>query len=94
MRLLHVTESYPPDYGGGAAIYVRDTARCLAGRGHAVCVLCAETTDGEEYSVRRERLDGVEVLRVNLAYFKEVDPKDGGSGFFVGVTTREGFRGS
>jgi glycosyltransferase involved in cell wall biosynthesis len=75
MRVLHITETFPPEYGGGAAIYTADVSHFLSRRGHAVCVVCAESAPGAEYSVRRERREGVDVLRVNLPYFKEVDPE-------------------
>ena len=74
LRILHIAESYPPDYGGGAGIYIQDVCRALAGRGHEVRVLCVENVDGEPYR-RRTDVDGrIRVERINLPYFKAQDP--------------------
>lgn len=76
LRLLHVAETYPPEYGGGAAIYVRDVCRGLAERGHAVTVVCTTASDQREpYSWTTEQDGAVRVVRVNLPYFKTVDPE-------------------
>src|SRR5215468_6109977 len=74
LRLWYIAETYPPDYGGGAAIYIKDVARALATCGHDVRVLCAEGTEEEPYSVRTDFDGAVRVDRVNLPYFKQQDP--------------------
>jgi glycosyltransferase involved in cell wall biosynthesis len=74
LRVWHIAETYPPGYGGGAAIYIQDVARSLASRGHEVRILCTEATEDEPYSVRTDFDDSVRVDRVNLPYFKRHDP--------------------
>ena len=73
LRILHIAETYPPDYGGGAAIYVQDVARSLGDRGHEVDILCTESSDDQPYTVRSDRDGLVRVHRVNLP-FKSSDP--------------------
>jgi len=74
LRLLHLAETYPPDYGGGAAIVIQDLCRSLADRGHEVRVLCVENADREPYTARVDWDGEVRVDRVNLPYFKTEDP--------------------
>ncbi|MEK6288247.1 MAG: glycosyltransferase [Acidobacteriota bacterium] len=74
MRIWQVAETYPPGYGGGAAIYIQDVSRALAQRGHDVRVLCTENSDNKPYSVRTDYDGAVRVDRVNLPYFKTRDP--------------------
>jgi glycosyltransferase involved in cell wall biosynthesis len=56
MRVLQVTDHYPPD-GGGVATHVERLSRCLVARGHEVKVVAASSTDseeaGEDVAVRR-----------------------------------------
>lgn len=68
MRIWHILETYPPGYGGGAAITTRDVCRALVARGHDVRVLCADCIDAEPYSIRSEDDEGVSVERVNLPF--------------------------
>src|SRR5690242_5608097 len=75
LRLLHVAESYPPDYGGGAGIVIHDVCHALAERGHQVSVLCTESRDGETYDTRSDSDGPIEVRRVNLPYLKSRDPE-------------------
>jgi len=75
LSILHIAETYPPDYGGGAAIYIRDVCRLMADRGHSVRVVCTENTHSAPYSIRTEYDGAVQVDRVNLPYFKAVDPE-------------------
>jgi glycosyltransferase involved in cell wall biosynthesis len=75
LRIWHILETYPPDYGGGAAITTRDVCRSLAVRGHEVRVLCTEKADRPAYTVRVEQDEGVQVERVNLPYFRTTDPE-------------------
>jgi glycosyltransferase involved in cell wall biosynthesis len=74
LRIWHIAETYPPGYGGGAAIYIQDVSRALAGRGHDVRVLCTENFDSQPYTVRTDYDGAVRVDRVNLPYFKAMDP--------------------
>jgi glycosyltransferase involved in cell wall biosynthesis len=74
LRIWHVAESYPPVYGGGAAIVIRDTCQALAKRGHDVRVLSTGQWDGEPYDVRTDQDGPVQVGRVNLPYFRSEDP--------------------
>jgi len=74
LRVLHIVESYPPDYGGGAAITTRDICRGLSDRGHDVRVLTVESTQGPDYHIDTEYDGAVRVDRINLPYFKNEDP--------------------
>lgn len=74
LRVAHIAESYPPEYGGGAAVYVRDICATLAAHGHDVRVLCSEDAEAPAYSTRTETLHGVHVTRVCLPYFRRHDP--------------------
>src|SRR5215470_18239014 len=74
LRVWQIAELYPPDYGGGAAVYVRDVCRFLADRGHEIRVLCTEGTDKPAYSVRTDYDGKVRVDRLNLPYFRREDP--------------------
>jgi glycosyltransferase involved in cell wall biosynthesis len=69
-----VAESYPPVYGGGAAIAVHDVCHALAGRGHDVRVLSTEQREDAPYTVRQEDDGPIRVRRVNLPYFRSRDP--------------------
>lgn len=69
LRVWHILETYPPSYGGGAAITTRDVCRALAARGHDVHVLCADRIDAEPYSIRRDEDEGVSIERINLPFF-------------------------
>lgn len=75
LRIWHIAETYPPDYGGGAGIYIQDVSRALAERGHEVRVLCSENSDSQPYTVRTDFDGAVRVDRVNLPYFKTIDPE-------------------
>lgn len=75
LRLLHITEYYPPDYGGGVSVYVQDICQFLAGRGHEVSVFCVENKSGDSYTLRTEWDGPVKVTRVNLPYFAGHDPE-------------------
>ena len=74
LRIWQICESYPPHYGGGAAIIVRDISHALAGRGHDVQVLTTESRPGADYTGRIEPDESVRVERINLRYFRERDP--------------------
>jgi glycosyltransferase involved in cell wall biosynthesis len=74
LRVWHIAELYPPDYGGGAAVYIRDVCRFLADRGHEVRVLCTEDSDRPPYSIRTEYDGAVRVDRLSLPHFRRHDP--------------------
>lgn len=74
LRVWHIAELYPPDYGGGAAVYVRDVCRFLGERGHEIRVWCTENRPGPAYSVREERDGPVQLYRINLPHFRTKDP--------------------
>ena len=59
MRILQVTPRYAP-HTGGVETQVRELSEGLTGRGHDVVVLTADAGDGVP---RRERRDGVRVVR-------------------------------
>lgn len=74
LRVWHIAEFYPPTYGGGAAIYVRDVCRFLSERGHEIRVLCTEGTAQSPYTLRTEFDGAIRIDRLNLPYFKQQDP--------------------
>jgi glycosyltransferase involved in cell wall biosynthesis len=74
LRIWHIAENYPPDYGGGAAIFIRDVCEALAERGHDVRVLSTEQCDGGPYAVRTTEDSPVRVRRVNLPDLRSRDP--------------------
>ena len=82
LRILHIAETYPPGYGGGAALYIQDVSRALAGRGHEIRVLCSEDSDTPPYTIRTDYDGAVRVDRVSLPYFKQRDP----DGWQLGVS--------
>ncbi len=62
MRILTALTYYRPHYSG-LTIYAERLARALVGRGHSVTVL---TSRYNRSLPRRERLDGLEVVRLNV----------------------------
>jgi glycosyltransferase involved in cell wall biosynthesis len=64
MKILFVLTYYRP-HVSGLTIYVERLARALAERGHRVTVL---TSQYDKQLARHERLDGVQVLRVPVAF--------------------------
>jgi glycosyltransferase involved in cell wall biosynthesis len=74
LKILHILESYAPDYGGGAAVTTRDVCRFLAERGHEIRVLCTENKEHDAYAVRTDYDDRIRVDRINLPYFRSSDP--------------------
>lgn len=61
MKILMVSGLFPPDVMGGAELTLADLADALAGRGHAVDVLCVGETASEHVRpsgvrVRRQRI--------------------------------------
>src|SRR6059058_2477299 len=75
LRIWQVCESYPPQYGGGAALAAKDITELLARRGHHVRVLTTEANPGvPDYSVRTEYQAGVQIDRLNHRYLVSQDP--------------------
>ena len=74
LKIWHIAELYPPDYGGGAAVYVRDVCRYLAERGHEIRVLCTEAADRPPYTIRTEFDGAMRIDRLNLPHFRLQDP--------------------
>src|SRR3990172_10448207 len=64
MKILMALTYYRP-HTSGLTIYVERLARALAERGHAVTVL---TSQYERSLPREEHLDGVDVIRVPVAF--------------------------
>jgi glycosyltransferase involved in cell wall biosynthesis len=81
LKIWHLAEVYPPDYHGGAAIYLRDVCRFSAARGHEVRVLCIEAKERPDYTVHTDYDGEVRIDRVNLPYFKNYDP----GGWHLGI---------
>jgi glycosyltransferase involved in cell wall biosynthesis len=75
LRILQIAETYPPGYGGGAAVYIQDICRALAKRGHELRVLCVEDSGEAPYTVRTDFDGDIQVDRVNLPYFVTKDPE-------------------
>jgi glycosyltransferase involved in cell wall biosynthesis len=65
MKLLIVTNGYPPTAFGGVEVYSQSIAAGLVERGHAVTVFCRDSDPAApDYELRDEEQDGVRVLRV------------------------------
>ena len=75
LKILHICESYKPDYGGGAAVYTQDVCRFLSERGHEVRVLCTEKKDREDYTLSTDYDNDIRIDRINLPYFRTIDPE-------------------
>lgn len=74
LKIWHIAELYPPDYGGGAAVYIQEVCRFQAEQGHDVRVLCVNTSaEAVEYSVKTDFDGSVRVERVKIP-FRERDP--------------------
>src|SRR5262249_2328579 len=81
LRVWHIAELYPPDYGGGAGVYIRDVCRFLADRGHDIRVWCTESRPRPDYSIRVDDDGPVRLFRINLPRFRAKDP----GGWLLGV---------
>lgn len=81
LKVLNIAELYPPGYAGGAAVYVHDTCKFLAERGHDIRVLCTEANDTPPYTIRQEVIEDVTIYRLNLPYFRNEDP----GGWFLSI---------
>lgn len=75
LRIWYIAESYPPQYGGGASIFVHDVSHVMADLGHEVRVLCMEDNDTEDFTIRTEYNGLIRVDRLNLPYFSRIDPE-------------------
>jgi glycosyltransferase involved in cell wall biosynthesis len=65
MKIILVTNGFPPTAYGGVEVYSYDLARGLAERGHEIIVFCRETLDSQpDYVVMDDVVDGIRVLRV------------------------------
>lgn len=77
MRLLYITNGYPPQRWAGTETYTAGVAEGFARRGHEVSVLCAGAWDfGDEYwnGVLEDVQNGIHVRRLNLNWEKSPDP--------------------
>jgi len=70
MRTLIVVHGFPPQAQGGSEIYAHAHARTLQRQyGDDVLVLTREHDPAKpEYAVRRERLDGLQIVRINNTF--------------------------
>jgi len=70
MKILHLTQGFPPERVGGVELHTRELAREMAVRGHEVEVLCATEDPGlpffEIHRPGRESEAGVRVARVRV----------------------------
>jgi glycosyltransferase involved in cell wall biosynthesis len=73
LKVLHLSELYPPEYGGGAAAYVQETCRYLSEKGNDIRVLCTKLSDHNSYSIITDFDRLVRVERVNVP-FRQIDP--------------------
>lgn len=65
MRLLYVTNGFPPTALGGVEVYTWEIARAMARRGHTVWVFCRESDfQRPDYELIRDEVDGLSILRV------------------------------
>lgn len=74
MKLLYIHQHFATPKGS-AGIRSYQMARRMVARGHSVTMLCGRGTDGQsglsgpfERGVRRGRVDGIDVIEVDLAY--------------------------
>ncbi len=76
MRILLVTNGYPPTAFGGVEVYTRDVATALAAQGHQVAVFCRDSDpDAADYTISEDVVDGVPVTRV-VNDFKTIESFD------------------
>src|SRR5690242_12445861 len=82
LRVLQVAENYPPQYGGGAGVVIRDVCHALATIGHELRVLSGESRQVPPRAARVEFDGPIRVERINLPYFMDQDPE----GWRMGIT--------
>ncbi|MGJ7548707.1 glycosyltransferase family 4 protein [Pseudomonas alloputida] len=69
MKVLVISNFFPPHVIGGAEIIAHHQARALAARGHEVRVLAGDNSRGlPGYPIEQEVFDGLPVTRVSLTY--------------------------
>jgi len=69
MKILVISNFFPPHVIGGAEIIAHHQARALCARGHEVRVLAGDNSRGlPGYPIEEEVFDGMPVTRVSLTY--------------------------
>lgn len=77
MKVMIVSNAYPPHFIGGAELIAHSQAKALKERGHDVVVFAGEPNDiAERYSMKRDTYEGIPVNRICL------HTKDYSAGFF------------
>jgi len=77
MKILFLTNGYPPRQTAGTESYTAGLATAMARAGHAVSVICAGDWDrgrANLNSTSRSEQDGVTLFRLNLNWTKGSDP--------------------
>ena len=77
MKILYITNGYPPHRWAGTETYTAGIAEGFAKKGHKVQVLCAGTWDhGDSYwnGVSEDEYNGIPVRRINFNWAKAPDP--------------------
>jgi len=65
MRLLYVTNGFPPTALGGVEVYTWEIARAMARRGHTVWVFCRESDfQRPDYELIHDEVDGLPIIRI------------------------------
>jgi len=67
LKLGLIAARYPPEFEGGSERVVRALARGLAARGHSLKLIVGSDRAAGKGALVRERVDGIEVLRLGLA---------------------------
>lgn len=67
MRILVVSNVYPPNFIGGAELIAHQQVQALRAAGHEVFVFAGEIVPfGEHHAMRREEWEGIPVFRVSM----------------------------
>jgi glycosyltransferase involved in cell wall biosynthesis len=77
MKILLITNGYPPGRWAGTETYTAGLAEELTARGHFVQVLCiGDWEDGDAYwnGVSEDVQNGIQVKRINLNWTRSPDP--------------------
>jgi glycosyltransferase involved in cell wall biosynthesis len=77
LRIWHLVESYPPQYGGGAAITTRDICRVQAHQGNEVRVLCLDSSSDRPYELSTDYDGTIRIDRLSLPYFNAAKDPEG-----------------
>ncbi|MCS6926811.1 MAG: glycosyltransferase [Candidatus Binatia bacterium] len=72
MRILQVVHGLPPSEWGGAELVTLHLAQALRARGHEVTILARTAGEGEEFALREEWYEGIQVVRVRNTYTQHV----------------------